>query len=302
VAQRATSLLALAAIIAALSPAGYAADRPATGLRATIEGLIRDAGAEAVAVAFRDLATGDEVLIRPDDVFHAASTMKVAVLAEVYRQAEAGTLALDDCIALKKEFVSIADGRKYDLDPADDSELTLYRRLGQRERVGELARLMITESSNLATNLLIERVTARKVDELMRALGAPGVRVLRGVEDGAAYRRGMNNTTTARDLMRLMSRIADRSAVSPAASDAMLALLLQQKFHEGIPAGLPCGLPVAHKTGSFPGTYHDAAIVMPPGRRPYVLVVLTVGLLDKSKAHRLVADITRAVHARATAR
>jgi beta-lactamase class A len=269
-------------------------------LQAKIEGLIRESKAESVAVSFRDLATAEEIHVRPDETFHAASTLKLAVMAEVYRQAEAGTLALDDRIAIKTEFTSIADGSKFTLDPEDDSELTLYKRKGERESIRELTRLMITESSNVATNLLIERIKAESASGLMAALGAPGVKVLRGVEDTPAYRKGMNNTVTARGLMRFLSVLGDRAVISPSASDAMIEILLAQKFAEGIPAGLPKGTPVAHKTGWFKGVYHDAAIVLPAGRRPYVLVVLTRGIADEKRAHRLVVDITHAVHAHAT--
>jgi beta-lactamase class A len=277
-----------------------AAGPPPGDFPATVERLIRESGAEAVAVAYRDLGTGEEMTVRPDDVFHAASTMKVAVMAEVYRQAEGGALSLDERIEIKTTFRSIADGSPYDLDSKDDSELSLYKKTGQRETVRELMRLMIVSSSNVATNLLIDRVTAAKADGFMKALGASGLRVLRGVEDTPAYRRGMNNTTTARALMRVLSLIADHAVVSAGASDAMLAILLESDFQEGIPAGVPKGTRVAHKTGSFRGVYHDAAIVMPEGRRPYVLVVLTRGLLDESKAHKLVADIARAAQAHAT--
>jgi beta-lactamase class A len=268
-------------------------------LQATIEGLIRESKAESVAVSFRDLASGEEVHVRPDETFHAASTMKLAVMAEVYRQAEAGTLTLDERIAIKTEFTSIADGSKYTLDPEDDSELTLYKRKGERESIRELTRLMITESSNVATNLLIERTKAERASAFMAALGAPGIKVLRGVEDTPAYRKGLNNTVTARGLMRFLSVLGDRAVVSAGASDALIEILLAQKFSEGIPAGLPKGTPVAHKTGSFKGVYHDAAIVNPAARRPYVLVVLTRGISDEKRAHKLVADITRAVHAHA---
>lgn len=292
--------LGLALVAAATAGAD---DRRAEGLGPAVERIVRASGADAVAVAYRDLGTGEEVLVRPDEVFHAASTMKVAVMAEVFRQAEAGGLALDERIAIKNEFASLADGSKYTLDSADDSELTLYKRVGQAETIRELNRLMIAESSNLATNLLIERVGAAKADGFMKALGAPGLRVLRGVEDGAAYRKGMNNTTTARALMRVLSLIADDAVVSAGASEAMRGILLEQKFREGIPAGLPPGTPVAHKTGWFRGVYHDAAIVMPAGRRPYVLVVLTRGLPDdEAKAHKLVADIARAAHEHAMGR
>ena len=150
---------------------------PPSELRATVERLIRESGAEAVAVSYRDLGTGEEMNIRPDEVFHAASTMKVAVMAEVYRQAEGGSLALDERLEIKKSFKSIADGSTYELDPADDSEFTLYKRIGERETVHELTRLMIVASSNVATNLLIERVTAAKADGFMKALGASGLRV-----------------------------------------------------------------------------------------------------------------------------
>jgi beta-lactamase class A len=265
-----------------------------------VERLIRESGAEAIGVAYRDLGTGEEMTVLPDDVFHAASTMKVAVMAEVYRQADGGSLSLDERLEIKTTFKSIADGSPYELDPKDDSELGLYKRTGQRETVRELMRLMIVSSSNVATNLLVERVTAAKADGFMKALGASGLRVLRGVEDTPAYRRGMNNTTTARALMRVLSLIADHAVVSAGASDAMLAILLESDFKEGIPAGVPKGTRVAHKTGSFRGVYHDAAIVMPEGRRPYVLVVLTRGLLDEAKAHKLVADIARAAQAHAT--
>jgi beta-lactamase class A len=83
----------------------------------------------------------------------------------------------------------------------------------------------------------------------------------------------------------------------------MLAILLESQFKEGIPAGVPPGTRVAHKTGWFKGVYHDAAIVLPEGRRPYVLVVLTRGLPDDEKrAHKLVADIARAAQGHATRR
>src|SRR5204863_6518049 len=139
------------------------------------------------------------------------------------------------------------------LDPKDDSELTLYKRGGEEVTVRELVRLMITESSNLATNLLVDRVTPARASEFMRRLGTGEVVVLRGVEDKPAYARGLNNRTTARGLMLILRRLAERDVVSRGASDAMLGVLRAQKFKEGIPAGLPAGVSVAHKTGSFTG-------------------------------------------------
>lgn len=299
--SRRTLFGALAAAIGPVFCAAWAGD--GNDLRRAIEALIRDSGAADVGVAYRDLATGEELLVHGDATFHAASTMKVPVLMELYRQAGAGTLSLDDRMAVKIQFASIVDGSPYTLKAEDDSETSLYRRVGERLTIRELARLMITESSNVATNMLIERITAARTCELMERLGTKDIHVLRGVEDGRAYARGMNNTTTARALMIILTRLAGREVVSRSASDEMLAILRAQKFAEGIPAGVPAdrGVKVAHKTGWFPGVYHDAAIVEPPRGKPFVLVVLTRGIKDDRRAHRLVADITRLVYRHAEA-
>jgi beta-lactamase class A len=265
-------------------------------LKAKLEALVRASGAETVAVACHDLATGHELLINADTDFHAASTMKVPVMMEVYHQASEGKLSLDQRIPVRNDFRSIVDGSHYVLDPESDSDQSLYKRVGQTETVRELVRLMITVSSNLAANLLIEQVTPARVMDLMRTIGAKNIRVLRGVEDGKAFERGLNNTTTARDLMIIFRRIAERSAVSPKASDEMIKIMLGQKFNEGVPAGLPPAVRVSHKTGSITRISHDAAIVYPPNRKPYVLVVLTRGMEDENRAHKLIADISRIVY------
>ena len=268
--------------------------------KAKIEALIKQSGAETVGVAFYDLADRSEILLNPDDSLHAASTMKVPVMMELYRQAGAGKFSLDDKIAIKNDFLSIADGSSFSISPNDDSEPTLYKRIGERESIRELMRLMIVMSSNLATNILIERVAAKNVMKTMREIGANHIQVLRGVEDTKAFERHLNNSTTARDLMIILRRIAERRAVSAPASDEMIQILLTQHFNEGIPAGVARDAKVAHKTGSITKIYHDAAIVYPPKRKPYVLVVLTRGFADEKQAHQLVADISRVVYEAAT--
>src|SRR3989442_1748697 len=162
---------------------------------------------------------------------------------------------------------------------------------------GELLELMITRSSNLATNILIERVGAARAQASARTLGAWSIQVLRGVEDGKAYRARLNNTTTARDLGVLLAAIAGRRAASPASCDTMLAILGRQECTEGIPAGVPPGTRVAHKTGWIGEVvYHDAAIVHPATGRSYGLVVLTGGIKQDSVASDLVADLSRMVY------
>ena len=272
-----------------------AGTQAADDLSAKIDELIRASGAETVAVAYYDLATGKEFLINPDVTFHAASTMKVPVMMEIFRQAAAGTLSLDQRIPVKNAFASIVDGSHYSLTPDGDSDQSLYTRVGQTETIRELIRLMITVSSNLATNILIERVNPERVMDLMSKIGANSIRVLRGVEDGKAFQKGLNNTTTARDLMIILRSMAERRAVSAKASDEMIKIMLDQKFNEGIPAGVPRNARVSHKTGSITRINHDAGVVYPLNRKPYVLVVLTRGLQDEKLAHKLIADISRVV-------
>jgi beta-lactamase class A len=265
---------------------------------ATIEARIgREPGAQ-VGLAYMDLGSSDTIFLNADTSFHAASTMKVPVMIELFRRASAGAFAMNQPLLIVNQFSSIVDGSPYSLDPGSDSDSSLYRRIGQRVRVDSLLRLMITRSSNLATNTLIELVGANTVTRTMRSLGAQRIEVLRGVEDGKAFDRGMNNTTTARDLAIILRAIEEGRAAPAAATQEMRDILLAQEFNEKIPAGLPPGMRVAHKTGEITAHSHDAAIIYPPGRHPYVLVVLTRGIPDGAKASKLIADISSIVYAR----
>ncbi len=250
-----------------------------------------------VGVAYIDLATGDTLFLNADSSFHAASTMKVPVMIELFRAAEAGSFAMNQRLMLVNQFASIVDGSRYALDSNSDSDTTLYHRIGERVAIDSLLRLMITRSSNFATNTLIALVGAENVTRTMRSLGAQRIQVLRGVEDGKAFDRGLNNTTTARDLGVILRSIETGSAASPAATRAMREILLAQEFNEKIPAGVPAGVRVAHKTGEITAHSHDAAIVYPPGKRPYILVVLTRGITDGVKASKLISDISALVYA-----
>jgi beta-lactamase class A len=301
IAAMTTPTLALAPLMLAAVTTITAPDGPTVtaarsdSLRAAIERRIAEVPGAVVAVAWRDPSTGDSLDIAADSVFHAASTMKVPVMIELLRRHEAGALSLDAPILLVNRFASIVDGSPYSLDPGDDSDSALYARVGTRVPVRELMRRMIDRSSNLATNALIALVDARRVTETAHALGAAGMLVRRGVEDGKAYEAGLNNTTTARALATLMLAIEEGRAGGPASTAEMRAILLGQQFDDEIPAGLPPGTPVAHKTGSITGVRHDAAIVYGPGRPPYALVVLTRNIADPEMARRLIADISRIV-------
>ena len=253
-----------------------------------------------VGIAFHDLATGDTLYVDADTSFHAASTMKVPVMIELFRAAERGQLALDDLLLLVNRFSSIVDGSPYALSAGDDSDSLVYASVGQRVPIRWLTERMIVRSSNLATNALIPLVGGERVTATMRALGASRIVVRRGVEDGPAFRAGLNNTTTARDLAIIMEAIETGRAATPASCRAMRDILLRQQWNDRIPTGLPPGTRVAHKTGEITATYHDAAIVYPEGRTPYVLVILVGNVPDEGAATALHRDITRLVHEHAT--
>jgi beta-lactamase class A len=258
-----------------------------------IEESIRKSGAD-VGVAFRTLDGKAEWFFRANEPFHAASTMKIPVLIELFHQVREGKLGLDDPLLVKNEFHSLVDGSIYTLDPEDDSETDLYKAAGQTRTLRQLCELMITVSSNLATNLLIEKLGVGNIRATVHSLHADGMNVMRGVEDGKAFAKGLNNTTTARGLQQLLDAIARGDAVDAESSRQMLEILERQKFNEGIPAGLPAGTRVAHKTGEITKIHHDAAIVFAP--KPFVLVILVRGLADTKVSAALMADITRQLY------
>jgi beta-lactamase class A len=264
----------------------------ATAGSATSQSIAKS-GAD-VAVYFQTLDGKAQWSVRPDDVFHAASTMKVPVMIELFHQAQEGKLKLTDAIVVKNEFRSIVDGSPYALNAGDDSDGELYGAEGQKRSLRELCEKMITVSSNFATNLLIEKLGVENIRATVHALGADGMNVLRGVEDSKAFEKGLNNTTTARGLGILLQAIAEGRAVDSASSKEMIAILEWQKFNEGIPAGLPAGTPVAHKTGEITKIHHDAAIVF--AKRPFILVILVRGLAEKKDSAALMADISRELY------
>ena len=256
--------------------------------------IISSSGAEA-AVAYRTLDGKSELFVDADKPFHAASTMKVPVMIELYRQARTGALSLDEPLPVRNQFRSIVDGSPYSLSEGDDSDLEVYAVVGKTMTLRKLCELMITVSSNFAANLLIDRLGVDNIRRTVTSLGADGMQVLRGVEDQKAFDKGLNNTTTARGLMVLLDALAHGRAVAADADRDMIEILGRQKFNDAIPAGVPPGTAVAHKTGNITRIHHDAAIVFAP--RPYVLVLLVRGIEDQKKSAALMADLSRAVYA-----
>ena len=269
-----------------------------TASMTAVETYIAQFSDKTIAVSVHDLESGSEIQINADHAFHPASTFKVHVMMEGFRQAQDEIFSLDDRLQIINSFTSIADGSKFSLDVNDDSETTLYSRLGENENILELIRLMIVRSSNLATNILIEKVGTQNVNAFIRALGIEGVSVLRGVEDNVAFRLGMNNSATARGLTHMMQLIAEGKVVSKLISGKMIEIMLKQEFNESIPALLPKSTKVAHKTGWTGVFYHDTGIVFPENRKPYAISIMTRGFAenDEKAAHECMATVSKMIY------
>jgi beta-lactamase class A len=264
--------------------------------RSALVRLIDQSGAEAAVVWHPlDARAGEEIRIGATTRFHAASTMKIPVMIELFRQAALAQLRLDDSITVSNQFHSVVDGSPYELSATEDSDGETYKSIGKPMTLRALCDAMITVSSNLAANNLIEKLGARRIQETVDGLGASGMQVLRGVEDQKAFDRNLNNTTDALGLATLLDKLGRGEVVSREASMAMVQILERQTLNDGIPAGLPPGIRVAHKTGTITKIHHDAAIVY--AARPYVLIVLVRGLDDQKRSAKLIADISRAVYA-----
>jgi beta-lactamase class A len=157
---------------------------------------------------------------------------------------------------------------------------------------------MIIRSSNLATNLLIERVTCTRVDAFIKELGIENMTVIRGLEDKKAYRLGMNNAASAHSSTNMMRLIAEGKVVSKKACNEMIDVMLGQEFNESIPALLPAKVKVAHKTGWTGDFFHDTGIVFPPNRKPYAISIFTNGFPedDENQAHGCMAEVARMIY------
>lgn len=264
-------------------------------LKSAIEAKLKTVEGQ-FAVAFKDLQTGKTLFINEKENFHAASTMKTPVMIEVLKQAKAGKFKLSDSILVKNEFKSIVDGSPYSMDISDDSGDGMYKMIGKKMTIYDLTYQMIIVSSNLATNILIDLVDARNANESMRKLGAKDIQVLRGVEDQKAFEKGLNNTTTAYDLMLIFEKIAQNKVIDKRSCEEMRKILFDQKFNEIIPDKLPKNVKVAHKTGSITGVQHDSGIVYLPDGRKYVLVLLSKKLKNVDFGVKILAEVSEQIY------
>ena len=231
--------------------------------------------ARAIAIALDDLETGAQFHYHADRWFHAASTIKVAILLGVYGAIYRGDLLPQSRVHVRNRFLSAYDGTPYRVSVDRDANSVVHRGIGRTLRVSELAEHMIASSSNLATNLLLDLVGLDVLQRTLDDFGIEGIDLRRGVEDELAFQNGISNRVTANGLVSLLRLIGEGRAFNAQLSNDMLDALHAQQFKSGIPAGLPPEAKVAHKTGDISTIAHDAGLVYLPDRKPYALAVLT---------------------------
>ena len=264
-------------------------------LRAAIDTIVKEQKTVACAVAVRDYNSDFRFGLDADRLFHAASTIKVAILLAVMKAVDEGRAKLTDPLHVRNRFLSVVDRTPYKLDRSSDGYPQLYKSIGRTAKIADLADSMITSSSNLATNLLLDFVGTEEAARVLRDAGVEGVHLRRGVEDENAYDEGINNETTAEGLVQLFG-VLRGEFLSKKSRDQAIHILLQQRFTSMIPAGLPSHATVAHKTGEISTVCHDAGIVYLPEREPYIVAILTEVDTDSSARRDTVAKISAAVY------
>jgi beta-lactamase class A len=234
-----------------------------------------------------------------DRWFHAASTIKVAVLACLYATLRERGLDSRHRLPIRNRFTSVADGRSYSVMASRDTDPGIHASANETMSVGELAHRMIAVSSNLGTNVLLEFVGIEPARRILAGAGIAGVDLVRGVEDDRAFDAGISNRVTANGLVTLLRAIVEGRFGTQEDARAMIAILCAQTFTRGIPAGLPPGVRasarIAHKTGEISAATHDAGIVFLSDRAPYVLAVLTGASGSAGERYAPIAQVSAAV-------
>jgi len=257
--------------------------------------ILLDRHTEAtIAISLIDPSCNFFFDLNENRIFHAASLMKVPVMIEVVKLISNKTLSFDDRVPITNRFHSVVDHSIYSIE--DDTDEFTYTKLGKSLSVKELITRMITVSSNIATNILIDLIDITSLSQTLRSLNVKHSTVHRGVEDLKAFDAGLNNTITSSDMALIFHALLEGQVISRMYDDIMIDILLRQKLNEMIPAGLPLGTAVAHKTGEITKIHHDAGIIYPHHGPPFILVILIEGIVQKFKSAQLGKEITRLIN------
>lgn len=246
-----------------------------------------------VSICFKNLNSNETFNYNENRQFNTASLMKVVVALEFLLGVERKEIPENCLIKLKNSFVSKLDNSYFELSKENDSEKELYSKIGTSIPAMELLELMITRSSNLATNNIFDLINKNNsLSQLLNRLEMHNTQIIRGVEDQKSYDAGIINFTTASDFLKLFEFINNRIFSGNKYVNVLYEILKKQEDNKIIPQFLPNNLHIAHKTGSIKSVRHDAGLISNGKDINYILVILTKNLADTEKSIYQLAKIS----------
>jgi beta-lactamase class A len=281
------------AVLVFLVATAHAADAPVNLKQQVLWDHLRLAVAEeeqqldgVLGVAILDLNSGQQLLVRPDEVFPQASSIKIAVLAELYHQAQQSAHGVTGKATLKDRYVVRA------ADIVADSSILGGLTPGVSSLTNrDLATIMVAVSDNSATNVLIDRLGMDNVVRLTESLGLAHTQLRRKMMDLQAAAQGRENISTPREMMGLLEQIYRGKVIEPPLLDDFFNVLATHK-DSWIPRDLPADLKIANKPGELEGVRNDSGIVFLKNR-PYVICVMTTYLANERAGEETITRISR---------
>jgi beta-lactamase class A len=281
------------AVLVFLVATAHAADAPVNLKQQVLWDHLRLAVAEeeqqldgVLGVAILDLNSGQQLLVRPDEVFPQASSIKIAVLAELYHQAQQSAHGVTGKATLKDRYVVRA------ADIVADSSILGGLTPGVSSLTNrDLATIMVAVSDNSATNVLIDRLGMDNVVRLTESLGLAHTQLRRKMMDLQAAAQGRENISTPREMMGLLEQIYRGKVIEPTLLDDFFNVLATHK-DSWIPRDLPADLKIANKPGELEGVRNDSGIVFVKNR-PYVICVMTTYLANERAGEETITRISR---------
>lgn len=270
------------------SPSDPPKESPA---RAQVEQLIQQSGAN-VSVAFRSFDAAQELFVAADRQFRAAdSTLKIPVMIELYAQVQSGEQRLGDSIPVHNGFRDLLTGDPYELNPESDPDPDLFKSMGAMMTLGELCDHMVKKNSNLAADLLVEKLGVERIRQRIHAMRADGIQFRNGFGIEDAREKLAGNSASARGLMELLWALANSNAIGSNESDEMMGIIANSTS-PGDSAGLPPDARATQLTASVVGVQHEELIVY--GAHSFVLVMIMSGA-SPAAGSALMAQIAHAL-------
>jgi beta-lactamase class A len=259
-----------------------------TKLESTINDIDRNLDG-VLGVAIEDLTTGQRFLLHGDSIFPQASSIKIAVLAELYHhaqlsaQGESGKAKLSDLYTVRAA------------DLVQDSDIMGGLTPGVTQLTNrDLATMMVAVSDNSATNVLIDRVGMENVNALLDSLALHNTKLRRKMMDVKAAAEGRENISTPQDMLTLLEKIYQEKVLDKEMTADFFKMLSTHK-DSFIPRDLPDGLQIANKPGELEAVRNDSGIVFLQNR-PYIICVMTTYLVRERDGEEAIAKISAAAY------